>query len=349
LEQSLAAFKELGNPRELAWCQSALAQAALDAGEAEQGLAGLKQARDLFLELGDGEGAGWACYALGRAAAQRAAWKDAEAAMLRSLRLFTQLRNPRARAEALRRLCEIEAGMGALDQAFKVVDQIITESEASQDWGGLGSALLQKSRLLRQTGRGAEALPLLEQARQAFAQAGSASGEASCLEDLAVALQEQGEAGKARQALELAIQGYSHCGNPEGEARALVRMSDLDLAEGKLEKSEACCQQAIKMSRIVKLGEHSLAALLGIAALYHRQGRMSEALRLAVICERALKEGLLPAPHPGFHAATLKRSEALLAQLGSKILQSVIDAARAKAAAEDLRLSLKEAIDKLSA
>jgi class 3 adenylate cyclase/predicted ATPase len=349
LEQSMAAFKELGNPRELAWCQSALAQAALDSGEAEQGLAGLKRARDLFLELGDVEGAGWASYALGRAAAQRSAWKDAEASMLRSLRLFTQLRNPRARAEALRRLCEIEAGMGAVDQAFKVVDQIITESEASQDWSGLGSALLQKSRLKRQTGSGAEALPLLEQARQAFSQACSAAGEASCLEDLAVALQEQGEGGKARQALEQAIQGYSQCGNPEGEARSLVRMSDLDLAEGRLEKSEACCQQAIKMSRIVKLGEHSLAALLGIAALYHRQGRMSEALRLAVVCERAINEGLLPAPHPGFHAATLKKSEALLSLLGSKIMQSVIDAARAKVAAEDLRLSLKEAIDKLAA
>ena len=349
LEQSLAAFKELGNPRELAWCQSALAQAALDAGEAEQGMAGLKRARDLFLELGDVEGAGWACYALGRAAAQRSAWKDAEASMLRSLRLFTQLRNPKARAEALRRLCEIEAGMGAVEQAFKVVDQIITESEAGQDWGGQAAALLQKSRLLRQTGRGAEALPMLEQARHAFAQAGSAAGEASCLEDLAMALQEQGEGGRARLALEQAIQGYSSCGNPEGEARALVRMSDLDLAENKLDKSEACCQQAIKMSRIVKLGEHSLAALLGIAALYQRQGRMSEALRLAVLCERALQEGLLPAPHPGFHSSTVKKAEALLAQLGAKIMQSVIDAARAKIASEDLRLALKESIDKLAA
>jgi predicted ATPase len=347
LEQSLAVFKELGNQRELAWCQSALAQTALDAGEIEQGFAGLERARGLFLELGDVEGAGWASYALGRAASRRGAWKDAEAAMLRSLRLFTQLRNPRARAEALRRLCEIEAGMGAVNQAFQVVDQTISESEAAQDWASQAAALLQKAQLLRQAGRSTEALPLLEQARHAFAKTGSVGGEAACREELAGALQELGQAGEARTALEQSAQGFASSGIPEGEARLLVRIADLDIAENRLEKGEAGYRQALKMSRFTKLGEHSLAALLGIAALYQRQGRLMESLRLAVLAERSLKESLLPAPHPGFHLATLKKTEELLAQLGAKIMQSVIDSARAKAKAEDLRLALKESIDNL--
>jgi hypothetical protein len=54
----------------------------------------------------------------------------------------------------------------------------------------------------------------------------------------------------------------------------------------------------------------------------------------------------MPASEAGFYADLEPRAEAVMAQIGSKLMQSVIEDARMKLGKEDLRRLLKESIEK---
>jgi class 3 adenylate cyclase/predicted ATPase len=341
-----AVFEEQGNQRELAWCLNNLAQAALDEGELASGVQGLKRAIDLFTQMGDLEGAGWTISSLGRVAIKQAAWKEAEAAMVRSLGYFSQIRNIRGRTEVLRNLCEVEVGLGDMGQATRMVDQIITETEAAQEWEGMGSAMLQKSQLLLSQGQWAQSIQVAEQGRNAYAKAGSLPGQAASHEQLACIQGQSGERVRAREQLNQALELYTQSGLRDGEARILVRLGDLDFSEAKPERGEANYVQAIKISRYVKLGDYTLAALLGVALALLKQGRQLDALRLGVLCERALTENLLPASDLAFYKDTVQRSGLVMSQVGAKLMQSKIDEERAKAKGENLRQALKNVVEK---
>ena len=344
VEESLAVFREAGNQRETAWSLNSLGQLAQEAGQAEAGAQGLRQARDLFLGLGDLENAAWTLSTLGRAAAKRRQYAEAKPSVEESLKLFGQIRHFRGRAQALRLLCEIHAGLGDLEAAFKAVDQVILDAQAAGDGAGQAGALLQKGQLLARQERYDEALALMQEGQAAFAKAGSAQGQALALEGQACTRLKQAQAGAARGLLLQACQAFAQCGAPDGEARLHVRLGDLDFTEAKHESGEGSYQKALRISRQHKPGDYSLGALLGQAALLHKQGRHLESLHLGLLCERSL--GLMVASEAEFYDELGVKVGALLARVGSKLLQSVIEDARAKMQKEDARAQLKEAIEK---
>jgi tetratricopeptide (TPR) repeat protein len=227
-----------------------------------------------------------------------------------------------------------------------VVDKAIAEAQSAGDLGGQAGALMQKGQLLAGQGHGDEALALLRSAQTAFAQAGAEAGQALALEAQGSVLLQLGQGEQARRCFEQAGQAFERLGMHDGEARLDVRLGDLDAAEGKAQGGEARYKRALRLSRQSKLGDYSLGALLGLAAAFNKAGRRLEALHLALLCEQALAQGLMPASEPEYFAELGRRAEAVLGQIGSKLLRSVIDEARAKLAQQDLRALLKGCVEK---
>jgi class 3 adenylate cyclase/predicted ATPase len=349
VEDGLAVFRKVGNQREIAWSLNSLGQVALEAGQDEAGAKGLREARDLFLGIGDLETAAWTLNTLGRAALRRRRWAEARASFEESLKLFGQIRHFRGRALALRSLCETFFGQGDFATAYVVVDKAIAEAQAVGDGPGQAGALMQKGQLLAGQQRYDEALALLQAAQAAFAKGGSQLGQALALEAQGSARLRQGQGALARGLYDQACQAFAQHGLRDGEARICVRLGDLDVAEGKPAGGEAWYLRALKVSRQSKPGDYSLGALLGQAAIIHKQGRKLEALHLALLCERALVAGLMQASEAEFYADLGRRAEVVLAQIGSKLLQSVIEEARAKMAEQDARALLKDALVKFAA
>jgi len=346
LEESLTVFRKVGNQREIGWCLSALAQAALDAGDDDAGMQGLREARDAFTGLGDIETAAWTLSRLGREAMKRRLWGEARASLEESLRLFGRLRHFRGRAQAMRSLCELCAAQGDLPTAFEIVDKAIAEAHAAGDLSGQAGALMQKAQLLKGQGRLDDALALLQAAHATFAKAASELGQALALESQGCAFLAMERPVPARRQFELAADAFIQAQAQDGEARLCVRLGDLDAAEGKQQGGEGYYKKALKLSRLSKPGDYSLGALLGLAAAWARIGRKLEALHLALVCERALELGMMPASEPEFHADLARRADAVLAQIGGRLMRSVIDEARAKVAREDARALVKECVEK---
>jgi len=346
VEESLAVFRKVGNLREIAWSLNSLGQAALDAGQAEAGEQGLREARDIFIALGDLETAAWTLNRLGRAGMQRRRWDEARPALEEGLRLFEKVRNFRGRALTMRSLCELFAAQGNLDLAFQVVDKTIAEAQAAGDWAGQAGAQMQKGQLLAGQQNFDEALELMQAAEGAFVKGGSKLGQALAMEAQGCARLKQGKLGFTRTLFDQACQVFNAAGLLDGEARLSVRLGDLDGEESRPKAGEGWYQRAVKLSRQHKPGDYSLGALLGLAALFHKQGRKLEALHLALVSERALQLGVLPPSEPEFHAELGPRCASVLAQIGSKLMQSVIEEARAKIVQEDPRALLRECLDK---
>ena len=298
------------------------------------------------MELGDLETAGWTLHRLGRASVAQRQWAEARAALEESLDLFGRIRHARGRALAMRSLCEVLAGLGEMETAFELVDKAIAEAQGRGDPAGQAAALLQKGQL--QAGRQdfEKALASMKSAQEAFDKAGSEPGQALAMESQAGIYLQQGHASLARPLLERACQKFVQAQLRDGEARPCVRLGDLDAAEGKAQGGEAWYRRALRLSRLHKPGDYSLGALLGMALLLHKQGRKLESLNLALACERGLALGIMPASDPEFFAALGRKSEAVLAQIGSKLLHSVVDEARAKMAGQDARAALKESLEK---
>jgi class 3 adenylate cyclase/tetratricopeptide (TPR) repeat protein len=346
LKESLETFKKVGNAREIAWSLNSMGQAALEAGDRDGGVAKLREARALFLELGDQETAGWTLIRLGRACMAAQDWMGAVRSLEESLLLFGRLRHLRGRAQSLRLLCEAWAAQGNLASAGETVDRAIAEAQAAGDLSGQAAALLQKAQL--QAGQGAldAALESLEAAHTCYAKAGSESGGALVMEAQAGLWLQKGEARAARELLEQAMDRHHQREQRDGEARLAVRLGDLDAQEGKPGAGEGWYNRALKLSRLQKPGDYSLGALLGLAAIAHKQGRKLEALHLALLVERALATRMMPPSEPEFYAELGQRCEALLSSVASKLLGSVIEEARAKMAKQDARALLKEQLDK---
>lgn len=344
VEESLAEFEKVGNLRELAWALNSLGQLDMEAGQVAAGERGLKKARDLFLGLGDLENAAWTLNSLGLASIRRRLWAEAKPAVEESLKLFGQIRHFRGRALALRILCDIHVGLGDLDSAFRAVEQIVIDARAAGDLGGQAGALMQKGKLMAKLGRFDEGLAVLQEAQAGFAKLGSALGQGQALEAQACAKLRQGHGSQARGLFLQAGEAFAQAGARDGEARAYVRLGDLDYAEGKNEGGEGSYLKALRLSRQGKLGDYSVGALLGLAGVMARQNRALEALQLGLLGERVLP--LMPAPDAEFHDELEAKTVSVMAQLGSKLLRSVIDEAREKMAGKDARALLKEAVEK---
>jgi class 3 adenylate cyclase/predicted ATPase len=346
LRESLEVFKKVGNARELAWSLNSLGQAALEAGDKENGLAQLRDARAKFMDLGDLETAGWTLIRLGRAGIALERWDAAVRDLDESLGIFGRLRHVRGRAQALRLLCDAMASQGRLADAAQAVDRAIGEAQSAGDASGQAAALLQKAQL--QSGQGAldAALESLDAAHACFAKAGNEAGGAQVLEAQANLWVQKDELRAAREQLEKAFERYGQLGQRDGEARVAVRLGDLDAAEGKPGTGEGWYTRALKLSRLHKPGDYSLGALLGLASIAHKQGRKLEALHMALLAERGLATRMMPPSEPEFYADLKPRCEAVLAQVATKLLGSVIEEARAKMAKQDARALLKEALDK---
>ena len=346
VEESLAVFRELKNQRETAWCLNSLGQLDQEAGQAEAGARNLEEARDLFLGLGDLENAAWTLSALGRAAMRRRDWAEAKPLVEESLRLFGQLRHFKGRAQTLRALCEIHAGLGDLKTAFRALDQVISDAQLIGDGVGQAGALLQKGQLLaRQDGwaeAAEDALGLMQEAQAAFAKAGNAQGQGLALEAQAGLRRRQRQAGMARGLLQDAGAFFAQAGAHDGEARVQVRIGDLDAAEGKGEGGEGWYKKCLRLSRQHKLGDYTVGALLGLAVVQHKQGRKLEALQLALVAGQAL--AWMPVSEAEFHEELAARATTVLGQVGLRLLQSLVDEAREKLAKDDIRARLKEAV-----
>jgi len=346
VEESLAVFRKVGNLREIAWSLNSLGQVALESGHAEEGEKGLREARDIFIGLGDLETAAWTLNRLGRAAMQQRRWPEAQASLEEGLRLFESVRNFRGRALTMRSLCELFAGQGSLDLAYQVVDKTIAEALAAGDWAGQAGAQMQKGQLMAGQGNYEEAMELMQAAEAAFVKGGSKLGQALAMEAQGCARLKQGKLGFTRTLFEGACQVFNTAGMMDGEARLCVRIGDLDGEEARPKSGENWYQRAVKLSRQSKPGDYSLGGLLGLAVLFHKAGRKLEALHLALVCERAIKLRMLPPSEPEFYAELGPRSEAVLALIGSKLMNSVIEEARAKIAQEDPRALLKDCLEK---
>ena len=205
---------------------------------------------------------------------------------------------------------------------------------------------MQKAQLLAGQGRTDEALALMQAGQAAFAKAGSELGQGLALEGQAGVYLRRGDLVMARRVYEEASQVFGRAGIPDGEARLCVRLGDMDAAEGKPDGGLGFYKRALRLSRQNKPGDYSLGALLGMAINLQKLGRKLESLQLALLCERVLKLGLMPPSEPGFNADLVKRAEAVLGQIGAKLMQSVVDEARARLAKEDARAQLKEGIEK---
>jgi predicted ATPase/class 3 adenylate cyclase len=346
VEESLVVFREVGNQRETAWSLNSLGQMAQESGQAEAGAQGLREARDLFLRMGDWENAAWTLGTLGQAAMKRRQWAEAKPSVEESLKLFGQIRHFRGRAQALRNLCVIHVGLGDLNTAFRAVDQVIADAQAAGDWAGQAGGLMQKGDLLARQQKFEEALALMQEGQAGFAKVGSALGQALALESQAGVRLKQGRANLARGLFLQASQGFAESGAKDAEARLCVRLGDLDFSEARNESGEGMYQKALRLSRMNKPGDFSLGALLGMAALLHKQGRNPDSLSLALLCERALGLGMMPASDAEFYEGLAVKSKALLAQLGSKLMRSVIDEAGAKLDKQDARALLRESVEK---
>jgi class 3 adenylate cyclase/predicted ATPase len=346
LEASLAVFHKVGNLREIGWSLNSLGQAALEEGHPLEGMQSLREARDIFLQLGDLETAAWTLHRLGRAAMSQKAWAEGRAELEQSLELFGRIRHARGRSQALRSLCEILAAQGDLETAFEIVDKAIVEAQGRNDAAGQAAALIQKGQLLTGKGEFDKALASFGGAQAAFSRAGSEAGQALAMECQAVARLQQGQATVARNLLEQACQKCALAQLREPEARLCVRLGDLDASEGKPQGGESWYKRALRLSRQHKPGDYSLGAMMGLSLHLLKQGRKLEAMGLALSCERCLALGIMPASDPEFYAELVRKSEALMAQVGSKLLHTVLDEARARMASQDARGLLKENLEK---
>ena len=201
-------------------------------------------------------------------------------------------------------------------------------------------------RLLADQKRYEDALALMQAAQEAFGKARSVLGQALAMEAQACARRRQGQAGPARLLFDQAFQAFGQAGLHDGEARVCVRLGDLDAEEAKPLGGEGWYQRALKLSRQNKPGDYTLGALTGLAGILHKQGRKLEALRLALLCERILHSNLMPASEAEFHAELGREVEEVLARIGTKLMRSVIEEARAKMAQEDARVILKESMER---
>ena len=183
-------------------------------------------------------------------------------------------------------------------------------------------------------------------AQAAFVRGGSAPGQAQALEAQARVALSQGQAAPARALLDAACEAFAQCGWHDGEARVCVRLGDLDASEGRPQGGQGWYARALKLSRQNKPGDFSLGGLLGLAPIVHQQGRKLEALHLALVCERALALRVMPVSDPAFHAALETRCLEILARVTSKLMRSVVDEARAKLERGDVRVQLKECLEK---
>jgi predicted ATPase/class 3 adenylate cyclase len=346
VEESLLVFRKVGNQREIGWSLNTLGQAALERGDLEAGAGHLREARDIFVGLGDLENAAWTLHRLGRLAMKQAHWEEARTSLEESLSLFGQIRHFRGRALVLRSLCDLCAAQGDLASAFQVLDRAMAEAKAAGDGTGQAGAMMQKGQLLAGQKNYAEALGLLQAAQAAFAAAASEQGQALALEAQGGVILAQGDALLARRCLEQGVQTFARSGLYDGEARVCVRLGDLDSAEGKAPAAEALYKKALRLSHQNKPGDYSLGALLGLAGLLTKAGRKLEGLQMALLCERALGAGMMPPSEPEFFADLGRRAQATLAQIGAKLMQSVIEEARAKMAKDDVRALLKDYVEK---
>ena len=214
-------------------------------------------------------------------------------------------------------------------------NRAIADAEAAMDLPAMARAHLAMHLVLLYA-RGDDELPHGEWALSIYTELGDLSGQAHCLNNLALRAIFEGRWTEAVDMFGRAAGGFRRIGDSANEANSVYNLADMMVRQGRLAAAEPLLHEALRVARAV--GDEELVALVlresGRAAA--RSGRIDEAMALltqardrltelgepheAVDAEAAIAEGLLVAGRPAEALGLADHALARATTLGASTL-----------------------------
>jgi tetratricopeptide (TPR) repeat protein len=182
-----------------------------------------------------------------------------------------------SRAVALGNLATVLQGLGAIEPARQVYEQVLEEFERLGDRRNIATALHQLGMLHEDQGEYAEARKLYEQSLAIFQELGDRAGAAGSLHQLGMLHQQQAEFAAARKRYEQALAVFQELGDRAGTASSLDQIGVLLSIQGDNPTARSYHEQALKIRQEIGDRQGMAISLHNLGILHQDQGETTEA------------------------------------------------------------------------
>jgi predicted ATPase/DNA-binding SARP family transcriptional activator len=334
LLRSLAIFRDLDTPRQLAYTLCHLGHATPSSAEGE---ARYVEALSIFQELGDQRGMVMALAELGAIALHQGAYGASRRMYEERLRISREIGNRDGIASSLMMLGWLAWALGEVRQAEQLHQESLTLYTEIDHQVGIAmslSVLGQDALLTESYGK---ARQLLQKSLAIFEEVGLPWGIAEALWGLAWVAVEMGEYAKA---LQLAQHSLAHCEMLADRSPAASTYTVLGTAArelGDLAGSRDYYGHALQTAAEMDALPSALHVLAEIAALVTAEGRGGRSLELLTLVLH----------HPASWQVTKDKAAARIAALKAELPPDVVAAARERGRARHLEPTLAELLEEL--
>lgn len=254
LERALDLWRSIGDAREIARAELALADLAGGLGEHEAALAGYSRVLELARAAADPCTAGWAASGQGHVLWAHGDAEKAEVAEQVAQHESIACGDPKLAISVRLRLALIAASRGRLSEALALYEDLAQELAAGGDNRRRDRSLAAYGAgdILLQLGRTEEGRTELELAVELAEASGQLAHEARCRARLGEAERLLGNLAAGRAQLESSLELWRRHGDGEGRAYVLVALARLDREDHRLARAQQRLEEALDLLEIVR-------------------------------------------------------------------------------------------------
>jgi tetratricopeptide (TPR) repeat protein len=194
-----------------------------------------------------------------------------------ALDLYEEGQDPYGQASALWKLAQIRATMQQFTEALQLCDEIVRLYQELADEIGVAHTLVNKAKILNESGDRVGASSLLEKAIMQFEMKDDFQTVAATQVVMA-SLHAEDDPQTSIELLQSAAQHYQQLGRPAEEANALTDMGILYIQQGNLEESGKMLLRALQGFQAAKDRHSEPVALANLAIVHEARGDPGKAL-----------------------------------------------------------------------
>lgn len=279
-DQSLAAFRELGDLQEEAFTLLAYGTALSQIGSFDLSRKFLKQSLTIHIEIDDARGIANTLNELGANEYQQGDYPLAEQFHQESLRIFREISDPWGLAQTLSDLGNVESELGDYLKARQYYLESLELSEKIGSKLGVATTLNNMGDIARASGEFTQAQQYLTRSAQVYSELGDRYGMAVAMLNLGNTALRLGQYTQASEYLHESLSLSEDTNDVQGGAYAQIGLANLAIETHDWQKAARFLDQALRVASETQAIPLLLQALLAVATLFTHLGELSWAEEL---------------------------------------------------------------------
>ncbi len=315
LEQSLSILRQLNARKEVAFSLRNLGFVAYQLGEYAEARRCLEESLEICRQINDRDGIAISVNTLGLVAYNLGEFEKARALYSQSLEIGREIGDRQGTAKYLLNLGNVAQRLGNYEEAKELYEESLSICKEVGDRWGMANSLNNLGLVAKALGKREEAKDLYERSLIIKRDVGDRKGIATSLGNLGDVAYERGDYQEAIRLQQEKLAICKEIGNRRGAASSLSSLGHAKSALEDLLESKRCFCEALRSAMGIQAAPVAVDALVGIAGLFRKEGRVKEALEILTFAIQ----------YPAAYRDTKERAESLRSEVTPQLPPQVIE------------------------